>query len=67
MNELTPDRRRLLKEGAIDAVIDQNPEHEAIPAVRAMANHFRRMTKEGGKDADSTRTEIRIFMRENCL
>lgn len=62
-HELTPDRRRLLKEGAIDAVIDQNPEHEAMTAVRALANHFGRMTK----DTDAIRTEIRIFMRENCL
>ena len=66
-HELTPDRRRLLKEGALDAVIDQNPEHEAMVAVRAMANHFGRMTKEVGNDSDATRTEIRIFMRENCL
>lgn len=62
-HELTPDRRRLLKEGAIDAVIDQNPEHEAMTAVRALATHFGRTTR----DTDSTRTEIRIFMRENCL
>lgn len=62
-HELTPDRRRLLKEGAIDAVIDQNPEHEAMTAVRALATHFGRTPR----DTDSTRTEIRIFMRENCL
>ena len=49
------------------AVIDQNPEHEAIAAVRALANHFGRVTKEVGKDRDSARTEIRIFMQENCL
>lgn len=61
-HELTPDRRRLLKEGAIDAVIDQNPEHEAMTAVRALATHFGRTTR----DSDPMRTEIRIFMRENC-
>ena len=44
-----------------------DPEHEAMVAVRAMANHFGRMTKEVGNDSDATRTEIRIFMRENCL
>jgi len=61
-HELTPDRRRLLKAGSIDAVIDQNPEHEALTAVRALATHFGRTTK-----AESIRTEIRIFMRENCV
>lgn len=61
-HELTPDRRLLLKEGAIDAVIDQNPELEAMTAVQALANYFGRSTK----NAESVRTEIRIFMRENC-
>lgn len=62
-HELTPDRRRLLKDGMIDAVIDQNPEHEAMTAVRALATHFGRTTRE----SESIRTEIRIFMRENCF
>lgn len=61
-HELTPDRRSLLKEGLIDAVIDQNPELEAVTAVRVLANHFGRMADT----PTSTRTAISIYMQENC-
>jgi LacI family transcriptional regulator len=37
-HELTPVRRRLLKAGAIDAIIDQNPELEAQTAVELAAS-----------------------------
>lgn len=61
-HELTPERRTLLKQGAIDAVIDQNPELEAMTAVRVLAKHFERISEMPA----STRTAINIFMQENC-
>lgn len=61
-HELTADRRALLLEGVIDAVIDQNPELEAMTAVRLLARHFGRST-----DTDiQTQTPIGIYIRENC-
>ncbi len=37
-HELTPDRRELLRQGRIDAIIDQNPEFEVRAAVETMAS-----------------------------
>jgi LacI family transcriptional regulator len=61
-HELTPDRRQLLLEGSIDAIIDQNPELEALTAIEALAHHFGRL------DAPPARliTPFTLFFRENC-
>ena len=61
-HELTPERKALLQEGVIDAIIDQNPELEAMTAVQLLARHFGR----SGEEALPTTTPARIFIRENC-
>ncbi len=61
-HELTPDRKALLLEGVIDAIIDQNPELEAMTAMQLLAQHFGR----SAESAISTTTPIRIYIRENC-
>jgi LacI family transcriptional regulator len=61
-HELTPDRKALLLEGVIDAIIDQNPELEAMTAMQLLAQHFGR----SAESAISTTTPIRIYTRENC-
>lgn len=61
-HELTPERKALLLEGVIDAIIDQNPELEAMTAVQLLAQHFGRKAEE----VIATTTPIRIFIRENC-
>lgn len=61
-HELTEERRRLLREGLIDAIIDQNPEVEVRTAVEVIAAHFGRL------DAPprATVTPVQIHMIENC-
>jgi LacI family transcriptional regulator len=60
-HELTEERRRLLREGMIDAIIDQNPEFEVRTAVEVIAAHFGRL------DAPpATVTPVQIHMIENC-
>ena len=61
-HELTEDRRRLLRTGAIDAIIDQNPDLELRIAVEALAERFGRL--ETGHE--TTITPVRIHTRENC-
>lgn len=61
-HELTPERKALLQEGVIDAIIDQNPELEAMTAVQLVARHFGRCADE----ALPTMTPARIYIRENC-
>lgn len=61
-HELTPERRSLLREGLIDAVIDQNPELEVRTAVEVIAAHFGRLEAP----PRSTLTPVRIHMIENC-
>ena len=61
-HELTPERKALLQEGVIDAIIDQNPELEAMTAVQLLARHFGRC----GDEALPTMTPARIYIRENC-
>jgi LacI family transcriptional regulator, galactose operon repressor len=61
-HELTPNRRRHLRDRTFDAVIDQNPRHEVRIALETMARLLGRM--EG--DAGSVSTEIRIHMPENA-
>jgi len=62
VHELTDSRRALLRQRAVDAVIDQNPALEAQVAVETIARLFGRM--EG--DPCSTVTDIRIYMPENA-
>ena len=61
-HELTSDRRTLLRQGVIDAIIDQNPELEAFTVVETLAHHFGRL------DAPPTRltTPFTLFFRENA-
>ena len=62
VHELTESRRSLLRQRAIDAVIDQNPALEARVAVETVARLLGRMEGE----PTSTLTEIRIYMPENA-
>jgi LacI family transcriptional regulator len=61
-HELTPARRDLLKAGAIDAVIDQNPDHEALTAIEVLAHRFGRLE---AAPAELT-TPFTLYFRENC-
>ncbi len=61
-HELTADRRKLLKERAIDAVVDQDPEGEVRAAIETMA----RLLGRFDGDPVSTVTPIRIFTPENA-
>jgi LacI family transcriptional regulator len=61
-HELTPERRHLLKVGVIDAVIDQNPEKEALSAITLLARHFSR----DGEKPFGIQPEITVYLRENC-
>jgi LacI family transcriptional regulator len=60
-HELTPERRALLKEGVLDAIIDQNPDLEVATAVGLIARHF------GRRDVPPTTgiTPLTIYLREN--
>ena len=60
-HELTEDRRTLLKERAIDAIIDQNPELEVRTATELMARLLGRM--EGV--ASTTITAVQVYTSEN--
>ena len=60
-HELTEDRRALLKERAIDAVIDQNPEFEVRTATELMARFLGRM--EGV--ASTIITAVQVYTSEN--
>jgi LacI family transcriptional regulator len=62
VHELTDSRRALLRQRAIDAVIDQNPALEVQVAVETIARLFGRL--EG--DPGSTVTDMRIYMPENA-
>jgi len=61
-HELTEDRRRLLRNGAIDAVLDQNPPLVVRRAVETLAARFGRLDP----GPDSTVTPVQIHMRETC-
>ncbi|MBK5016756.1 LacI family DNA-binding transcriptional regulator [Pantoea sp. S62] len=62
-HELTPERRRMLRDGIIDAIIDQNPQEEARRALEVLARHFNRI-----QDAVpyGSHTPFNIYIRENC-
>ncbi|WP_138471751.1 LacI family DNA-binding transcriptional regulator [Poseidonocella sp. HB161398] len=61
-HELTEDRRKLLREGLIDAVIDQNPALEVRMAVEVLAARFGRLDKGPA----TTLTPVQIHMVETC-
>ena len=61
-HELTEDRRRLLREGMIDAIIDQDPALEVRTAVEAIAAHFGRRDRPPA----SLITPIHIHTIENA-
>ncbi|CUX06684.1 Transcriptional regulator, LacI family [Agrobacterium fabacearum S56] len=61
-HELTEDRRHLMREGLIDAIIDQDPETEVRTAVEALAVYFGRREEH----PLSLITPIHIHMIENC-
>jgi LacI family transcriptional regulator len=60
-HELTPERRSLLKKGVIDAIIDQNPDLEAMTAVEAIAAHFGRRSIPPMSGV----TPLQIYLTEN--
>ncbi len=61
-HELTPDRRELLRQGLIDAIIDQNPEFEVRAAIETMA----RLTGRLDGPSSTTITPVHIHMIENA-
>jgi LacI family transcriptional regulator len=60
-HELTPHTRRYLIRGVIDAIINQDPGHEARSAARVLLAHC------SGEQlmADQERIRIDIFVRDN--
>lgn len=62
-HEITPERRQMLRDGILDAVIDQNPSLEAQRAIEVLGQHFKRAGKEIPLDEH---TPFNIFIRENC-
>lgn len=61
-HELTAERKALLLEGVIDAVLDQNPELEAMTVMKLLARHFGRNDEKDIR----THTQIGIHLRESC-
>ncbi|HMM62608.1 MAG TPA: LacI family DNA-binding transcriptional regulator [Mesorhizobium sp.] len=61
-HELTQDRQRLLREGAIDAIIDQNPAFAVHTAVLTMA----RLLGRGTAEPLAPITPVNIHMIENA-
>ncbi|WP_051440621.1 LacI family DNA-binding transcriptional regulator [Ensifer aridi] len=59
-HELTEENRGLLKQGLIDAVIDQDRTSEARVAVQKFLAHYGRYEGQIGP------IEFRIYLRENC-
>ena len=62
-HEITPERRQLLRDGILDAVIDQNPKLEAQRAVEVLGRHFKRTENDLRLEEY---TPFNIFIRENC-
>lgn len=63
-HELTPTRRALLREGVLDAIIDQNPRLEVKRCMEILASHFNRSDRNAVRAGDFT--PFNIFIRENC-
>jgi LacI family transcriptional regulator len=62
-HELTSERRTMLREGVLDAIIDQNPRLEAQKALEVLGRHFKRADVVSQPDEY---TPFNIFIRENC-
>ncbi len=62
-HELTPNRRQLLRDGILDAVIDQNPRLEAQRALETLEHHFHRSAVD---PRFPHYTPFDIYIRENC-
>lgn len=62
-HELTPERRAMLREGVIDAIIDQDPKAEVRRALEVLGRHFNRTETEVRLEEP---TPFNIFIRENC-
>lgn len=62
-HEITPERRQMLRDGILDAVIDQNPKLEARRAIEVLGRYFRRTENEFQPEEY---TPFNIFIRENC-
>ena len=62
-HELTAERSRMLREGAIDAIIDQDPREEARRAVELLGRHFNRIEPA---TTTGSFTPFHIYLRENC-
>jgi LacI family transcriptional regulator len=62
-HEITSERRQMLREGILDAVIDQNPRLEAQRAIEVLGRHFKRTENENRLEEY---TPLNIFIRENC-
>lgn len=62
-HELTTERRRMLRDGVIDVIIDQNPHEEARRALEIIAGHFNRLESEKNPGGY---TPFNIYIRENC-
>ncbi|MEA3537058.1 LacI family DNA-binding transcriptional regulator [Rhizobium sp. CC-YZS058] len=61
-HELTEDRRRLMRQGLIDAVLDQDAKLEVDLAIASLAFHFARRDRA----PETLITPTRIFMMENA-
>lgn len=63
-HELTPERRRLLREGVLDAIIDQDPHVEVRRCMEILAAYFQRSDRPINRPDDFT--PFHIYLRENC-
>jgi LacI family transcriptional regulator, galactose operon repressor len=62
-HELTSERRVMLREGVLDAIIDQNPRLEVQRSLEILGRHFNRVDIESPFEEF---TQFDIFLRENC-
>ncbi|MDQ2696790.1 MAG: LacI family DNA-binding transcriptional regulator [Pseudomonadota bacterium] len=62
-HELTSEQRQMLREGILDAVIDQNPQLEAQRALEVIGRYFERI--EMGIQPEEY-IPFNIFIRESC-
>jgi LacI family transcriptional regulator len=62
-HELTPERRALLQDGKIDAILDQNPRLEVQRAFEIVANHLDASLRDTPLTGN---THFNIFLKESC-